>query len=87
MPSDTIVQTTSIPNAWPEDSNGTTSLVHLLYRRWTYSYMNRILDKGRKQMLKQKNGDAAGVLLTQNDLYLVSETMKAQVLSEKFRYV
>lgn len=64
---------------WPEEKNDHTSWPTLIWRRWTYCYMNRVLDKGSKQML------ADGTHLSEKDLYKAPHTMEAAYLLSKFR--
>ena len=65
--------------AWPEEQNGYTSRLRLFFRRWTYSYMSRVLDKGSRQMLPD------GTHLSEDDLYLVPPAMESKFLSSEFR--
>lgn len=65
---------------WPEDRpvDGF-SWLYQIYNVWTYSYMNLVLTKGKNQTLKD------GTHLMQDDLYRVPDSMRSNLLSEKFR--
>jgi hypothetical protein len=65
--------------AWPEEPNDHTSRLALIYQRWTYSYMSRVLSKGSRQMRPD------GTYLSEDDLYVVPPYMHAKVLVSKFR--
>lgn len=65
--------------AWPEEPNANTSWLALMSKRWTYSYMRRVLDKGSRQMLPD------GSHLSEHDLYAVPDSMKSAFLIAKFR--
>ena len=65
--------------AWPEDKDEKTSWVRQLYRRWTYNYMDKILDLGSKRAL------SGGANLVLEDLYQVPASMKSSLLSEEFK--
>lgn len=64
---------------WPEQKLEGVSWPTVIRRRWTYSYMNRILRKGSRQML------ADGTHLSENDLYKAPHDMEASFLLSKFR--
>ncbi|CAB9504527.1 Oligomycin resistance ATP-dependent permease YOR1 [Seminavis robusta] len=61
---------------WPEEAH--LSFLAQTWQRWTYSYMNPLLDKGSKQTLDD------GTRLSDADLYDVPTDMKAKPLNEKF---
>jgi hypothetical protein len=66
--------------SWPETRPHKNSLflwLSLTYSRWSYSYMNPILRKGRRQF---KDGDH----LELEDLYRVPQDMEANYLSAQF---
>lgn len=65
--------------AWPEEPNANTSWLALICKRWTYAYMRRVLDKGSRQMLPD------GSHLSEQDLYVVPDSMKSAFLIAKFR--
>ena len=65
---------------WPEEP-GSAPLPILSYRRWTFSYMGRILKRGAQQVLTD------GTHLTQQDLYRVPSTMETSYLDTKFHAV
>lgn len=65
---------------WPEEP-GSAPLPILSYRRWTFSYMGRILKRGANQVLTD------GTHLTQQDLYRVPSTMDTAYLDDKFHTV
>ena len=64
---------------WPEEKSDYTSWLTIIRRRWTYCYMNRILQKGSRQML------ADGTHLSDDDLYKAPHTCEAAYLLNKFR--
>jgi len=64
---------------WPEEKNDHVSWPALIRRRWTYCYMNRVLNKGSRQMLVD------GTHLSEEDLYKAPHTMEAAFLLSKFR--
>jgi hypothetical protein len=68
---------------WPEDRDPGQSHIGAVYQRWTYSYMNRILDKGAKQQILAANGDGTSYL-SQDDLYFVPPAMESNNLAKLF---
>lgn len=73
------VQAEKPDRTWPEEPNDHTSRLASIYLRWTYSYMNRILSKGSRQMLPD------GTHISEDDLYVVPGSMQASFLVSKFR--
>jgi hypothetical protein len=68
----------SIP--WPESRAPETLRWRQIWSIWTYSYMNRILDKGHLQTKQD------GVThLTQADLFRVPMDMESKYLSSQFQ--
>ena len=65
---------------WPEEP-GSAPWPVMQYRRWMFSYMASILQKGSQKALED---DASAARLTQDDLYRVPEAMDTAVLDEKF---
>lgn len=63
---------------WPEEPSDGTSRLALAYRRWTFSFMNRILRKGSKQRRRD------GTHLSQEDLFRIPSTMESAYLTSKF---
>lgn len=64
---------------WPEVRNLEQSRWRQMWSIWTYSYMNELLSKGRRQM------EQDGVThLTQEDLFKVPEAMDSKYLSSLF---
>jgi hypothetical protein len=76
-----VFVTTATRTTWPEEANDTTPWYILMYRRWTFSYMNQILDQGSRQ----KRPD--GTHLAMEDLYPVPPSMKSKLLTRQFLYV
>ena len=73
-----VKPTTMLP--WPEDQRiARQTWIHRWYQRFTYAYMNRVLDIGAKQ--ERKND---GTFLSQEDLYSVPSSMESHHLSELF---
>lgn len=64
---------------WPEQKTDDVSWPTLIRRRWTYCYMNRVLNKGSRQMLPD------GTHLSESDLYKAPHDMEAAYLLSKFR--
>mmetsp|Transcript_7157 Transcript_7157/g.10475 ORF Transcript_7157/g.10475 Transcript_7157/m.10475 type:complete len:1354 (-) Transcript_7157:106-4167(-) len=64
---------------WPEDRNGQIAWLRQVWSRWTYSYMNIVLDKGSRQMLPN------GTHLAQDDLFAAPPAMEATRLASLFR--
>jgi hypothetical protein len=67
---------------WPEDREET-KLWKLLgneFDKWTYSYMNRLLKRGSRQRIDE---DA---MLTQDDIFDVPRSMRAQHLVSEFNH-
>lgn len=75
--SHTATTTTKTPDTeWPED--GMTLGLWNAYQRWTYSYINPLLNKGSRQ--KKEN-----FRLDQGDLYKVPHSMSSTLLNDHFR--
>lgn len=67
------------PGGWPEEPRDGKNWFSLIIDRWTFRYMNEILDRGG-------NTDPKDVKhLTHNDLFPVPCTMRAEFLSHEFR--
>lgn len=66
---------------WPEEPDDETPWYKLAYRRWTFSYMNRILLQGSRQMRPD------GTHLAMEDLYPVPPSMRSALLTKQFLYV
>ena len=73
--------------AWPEETTKSSSSssfwslfdgVVLIYKRWTYSYMNTVLAKGNRQTLHD------GTHLEQEDLFGVPPSMESKLLADRF---
>ena len=65
---------------WPEDQRlPGQSLLSCWYQRFTYSYMNRVLKIGAKQLLRKD-----GTYLGQDDLYRVPQSMESKHLTTLF---
>jgi len=65
---------------WPEEERRPgQSLLSLWYQRFTYSYMNRILSIGGKQIMNED-----GTYLSQDDLYFVPPSMESHHLAKLF---
>jgi hypothetical protein len=69
----------SYDRSWPEERREGDTWLGLVCRRWTYSYMNKLLDKGSKQTLDD------GTNLCPDDLYRVPHTLESDYLVSKFR--
>jgi hypothetical protein len=66
--------------AWPEDQRlPGQSRFSCWYQRFTYSYMNRVLNIGAKQLLRKD-----GTYLGQDDLYRVPQSMESKHLTTLF---
>jgi len=63
---------------WPEDADSDQCYLRQLYKRWTYSYMGKILRKGSQQTFDD------GTHLVQDDLFPVPETMEAEHVEKQF---
>jgi len=66
--------------AWPENFGRERNIKRWLlgiYNRWSYSYMNPVLRKGRRQF---KDGEH----LLLEDLYEVPDDMRSELLVERF---
>lgn len=61
---------------WPEERREGKNWLSLLIDRWTFRYMNQILDRGGTKDVKN---------LTHDDLFLVPSSMRAEFLSQQFR--
>ena len=71
----------SFRHRWPGDELPTPTIrsrILAMYDRWTYSYMNRIFNKGARQ---KKD---ASVELTQEDLYRTPASIEARKLGDEF---
>lgn len=75
----TTATSSTMPLPWPEEKDDHTSWLALSFKRWTYSYMNRVLDKGARQTLED------GTHLCPDDLYGVPSTIESEHLVERFR--
>ena len=68
--------------SWPEENSeshqGINFFVHE-YRKWTYSYMNPLLQKGSQQTF------ADGSHLGQDDLFRIPSSIKSSFLSSEFK--
>jgi hypothetical protein len=64
---------------WPEERDEGAMWLRQVYERWTFSYMDRILEQGSRQALK------GGSNLKQDDLFPVPTTMTSSYLIGKFR--
>lgn len=75
---------TPILNTWPEDDmenhGGLLGLLSHIYQRWTFSYLNPLLQLGS---LQRKNG----FKLDQQHLFNIPQSMSSIHLNEHFRYV
>lgn len=67
------------PPKWPEERNKEHSWFRQCYDRWTYSYMDIILEKGSRQFLE------GGKNLTHDDLFSVPVAMQSKGLRKQFR--
>lgn len=68
-------------NKWPEDPDDSVSSLYQIFQSWTYSYMGSILMKGSKQT---KTGGRSEKL-SQQDLFLVPQSMQSPYLSMQFK--
>jgi len=66
-------------NAWPENLGGGRLFARIggLYTSWSFSYMNPILRKGKRQF-------EDGHHLSWNDLYDVPDDMRSEYLVKRF---
>ena len=66
---------------WPEERGDKKQFLNLNleYKKWTYSYMNPILQKGNKQ-----TSENDGTKLQHDDLYRVPRSMESKFLVKKF---
>ena len=65
---------------WPEERGENKQFLNLNleYKKWTYSYMNPILQKGNRQTSEN------GTKLHHDDLYRVPRSMESKLLVKKF---
>lgn len=70
-------ESAKVRSSWPE-ADGSLSFFAQTWQRWTYSYMNPLLNKGARQTLDD------GTHISADDLFRVPETMESALLSEKF---
>lgn len=73
----TFISKTEERPPWPEDSSDQRCL-QSTFQRWTYSYMNHVLDAGAKQTRD------SGSPLTKDNLYAVPKSMESSHLSKLF---
>ena len=62
---------------WPEENDSLSFLVQT-WQRWTYGYMNPLLQKGSRQTLND------GTHISTDDLFRVPASMESAFLSDKF---
>ena len=67
---------------WPEERDESKSWLLQVYERWTFSYMNAILD--REALRKRADSTNNRMELTQQDLFPVPTPMRAKHLSQEF---
>ena len=91
--------TTTTRQKWPEERRGESKLCFnptLEYKKWTYSYMNSLLQKGSTRQKQQsqsrqqpdndtndKESDSI-TKLHHDDLYRVPTSMESKLLAQKF---
>jgi hypothetical protein len=68
----------STQQLWPEDDMKGLFWPYKVYLRWTYSYLDPLLQTGSRQKKE-------GFRLESADLFTVPRTMESEILNEKFR--